>query len=524
MSTDRYKLAKEIVDAVLSTAPHQRQEILHQKCGDDQQLKSEVESYLEYCDQTADFMTPPLEGAAVRALFQAANTSLVGERIGSYQLGEMLASGGMGTVYKAFRADNQFEKQVAIKLIRKEIATDQMQHQFLRERQMLAHLEHPHIARLYDGGVTEEGLPYLVMEYIDGQPITEYCDEHRLTVEQRLQLFLQVCSAVQYAHQNLIIHGDLKPGNILATSEGTPKLVDFGVALLLEEGSSDQAGERSAVSDQLSTPQYASPEQVRCETMSTVSDVYSLGVILYELLCGRRPYSISRRTSHAERKRIVCQQEVEAPSAACSRVDDLHQPDGGIPAAEEAMSQARETTIKDLRSLLKGDLDAVVLKALRKNPEQRYISVEQLSEDLRRYLAGFPVAACQDTLKYRSIKYLRRNKGRVIASTLIVILLFSGIVGTGWLSLQVNDAEVEVSLLTDSLGVERVASRRQRIINENLTIKTVLEEEIARELSRIWADLSKVSNLPAQDEILQRYARETDQKFKQHPGVQAALQ
>jgi serine/threonine-protein kinase len=321
----------------------------------------------------------------------------------------------MGSVYLARRDDGLYERDVAIKILRSGLESTGALHRFLAERQILARLEHPGIARLYDGGRTPDGRPFLVMELVDGLPLDEYCDRHRLSVERRLDLFLRICAAVQHAHQNLLVHRDLKPANILVTAAGEPKLLDFGIAKRLgpESGAGDRTVTRTGL--RVMTPSYASPEQVRGEAITTASDVYSLGVLLYELLAGRGPYRVENGLPH-EVERAICDEEPERPSQALFRP-----PRGaGDPSAEE-IAEARGTRPQALRRQLRGDLDTIVLKALRKEPQRRYGSAAQLAEDLERHLRDLPVVARPDSLLYRTRKLLRRR--RVAAAAVLVAAL-----------------------------------------------------------------------------------------------------
>src|SRR5262249_25625550 len=288
----------------------------------------------------------------------------------------------MGAVYEADRDDEQFRQQVAIKIIKRGMDTDFVRDRFLRERQILATLDHPHIARLFDGGATEDGRPYFVMEFVDGEPITDYCRRRELPLDEKLKLFRDVCSAVQHAHQKLVVHRDLKPSNILVTADGTPKLLDFGIAKLLAPDTGE-AVTRTETAIRLMTPDYASPEQVRGGAITTATDVYSLGVSLYELLTGRRPYQFETY-SPLEIERAICDPEPPPPSDAARR-----QPGTSLKLARQ----------------LAGDLDNIVLMAMRKKPDRRYQSVEQFSADLLRFGAGLPVAARPDSFVYRTGKF-----------------------------------------------------------------------------------------------------------------------
>jgi serine/threonine protein kinase/predicted negative regulator of RcsB-dependent stress response len=345
--------------------------------------------------------------------------SIAGRHIGPYQVVRELGHGGMGAVYLAVRADDQFKQQVAIKLIKRGMDTDFIISRFRHERQILASFHHPYIAGLLDGGSTEDGLPYFVMEYIEGHPINTYCENHRLAITERLKLFRQVCAAVHYAHQNLVIHRDLKPGNLLVTEDGTPKLMDFGIAKILSPTLAATTIQDTAPFLRLMTPEYASPEQARGEPITTASDVYTLGVVLYELLTGHRPYQFKNRLPD-EIAHTISETQPSYPSAVVSRAETATMHDGQIKVYDRQFVTRRRQ--------LAGDLDNIVLMAMRKEPQRRYSSVEQFSEDLRRHLEGLPVIARKDTLWYRASKFVSRHKAGVAAAALIVLSLVGGIV------------------------------------------------------------------------------------------------
>jgi non-specific serine/threonine protein kinase/serine/threonine-protein kinase len=359
-------------------------------------------------------------------------------RLGPYRLIREIGHGGMGTVYLGVRDDDAFQKRVAIKVLRRGMDTDSIVRRFRHERQILASLEHPFIASLLDGGSTSDGRPYFAMEYVEGQPIVDYCDTRRLDTPARLALFRHVCTAVQYAHQNLVIHRDIKPANVLVMADGTPKLLDFGIAKLLNPELGGQTLAPTAPGLQLMTPEYASPEQVRGEAVTTASDVYSLGVLLYELLAGRLPYRLTSR-SQADIVRIVCESEPIRPSTAITLIDRDpagEAPPTGEPVVEsgEATKRGRRVTVDAdrLRRQLAGDLDTIVLKALSKEPQRRYASVDQFAEDVRRHLAGLPVMARKDTWGYRTTKFVRRNRAIVGAGVITFAVLVAGVIATTW--------------------------------------------------------------------------------------------
>jgi non-specific serine/threonine protein kinase/serine/threonine-protein kinase len=424
---ERYQQLKELFQAALECAPAQRAAFLDQACAEDAALRAELESLLAHCERSAGFLETPASPAGLIS----DETVTVGRRIGPYRILRELGRGGMGAVWLAVRDDEQYQKQVAIKLIRGGAGSDFIVSRFRQERQILAQLTHPHIAGLLDGGATEEGWPYLVMEYVDGQPIDEYCDAHKLATAERLKLFRQVCAAVHYAHQHLVVHRDIKPGNILVTADGVPKLLDFGIAKLLATETTTTGNQTLTVMRML-TPDYASPEQALGQPVTTASDVYSLGVLLYELLTGHRPYRVK---SHApqELARIICEQEPLRPSTAVSRVEEIHHTDGSTGRlTPEMVSATREGQPEKLRRRLAGDLDNIVLMALRKEPPRRYSSVEQFSEDLRRHLAGLPVSARPRTAGYRAAKFIRRHRAGVAATALIALSLVAGMIATVW--------------------------------------------------------------------------------------------
>ncbi|MGH8263013.1 MAG: serine/threonine protein kinase, partial [Steroidobacteraceae bacterium] len=402
MTPERWSQVKELFYAALDLPRDDQPSFLDRQCAGDAALRADLNSLLDAHHQPGPFLDKPATASALGALADAPGQQWIGRRIGPYQIVELVGSGGMGEVYKAVRVDEQFQQQVAIKLVRGGYDTQQVLARFKSERQILATLEHPNIARLLDGGATEGGLPYLVMELIDGERIDQYCERHRLSTRDRVSLFRDVCAAVSYAHQRLVVHCDLKPGNMLVTAEGTVKLLDFGVAKLLSLAPRAATEERTVTLMRALTPEFASPEQVRGEATTTASDVYSLGVVLYRLLTGRSPYRSTGTLPH-EIIRDVCDTEPERPSAALQANVEL-----------------------------RGDLDNITLMALRKEPDRRYASVEQFSEDLRRYLRGLPVLARGDQFAYRAGKFITRNKIAIVAGVLVFISLVGGLAATLW--------------------------------------------------------------------------------------------
>ncbi|MFN2542022.1 MAG: protein kinase [Chthoniobacterales bacterium] len=406
LTAERWQRIKEIVaEALEEKSPTARAALIKERCGDDAELLREVESLL---DQTTGSFENFADNAT-ESLRRQMSILAPDARVGAYRILREIGRGGMGAVYLAERADGAFEKDVAIKVLKRGTDTDEVLRRFGSERQILARLAHPNIAGLLDAGTTADGLPYFVMEYVAGIPIVRFADEHQHSIKERLGLFRSVCSAVSYAHQHLVIHRDLKPSNVLVTADGEVKLLDFGIAKLLDES----APEMTLTLQRRMTPEYASPEQVRGEPVTTVSDVYSLGVLLYELLTGTRPYKLKTR-SPEEISKAIREQEPERPST--------------VVAGGDGNSQIQNPASKALR----GDLDNIILKALRKEPERRYGSVDQLSADLRRYFEGLPIRARKDTVGYRVAKFVGRHKAGVAAVASIVIALIAGMVATAW--------------------------------------------------------------------------------------------
>jgi non-specific serine/threonine protein kinase/serine/threonine-protein kinase len=431
MEHERLKQIEDLYHAALEQDTETRADFVDLACGGDASLRQEVESLIKCEARAQSFIESPALEVAAGLLARDRDRTRVGSRIGAYEVVGQIGEGGMGSVLRAIRADDQYQQQVAIKLVKPGSGTDSIVNRFLAERQILASLDHPNIARLFDGGVTEEGLPYFVMEYIEGLPIDDYSDTHKLSTIERLKLFRSVCAAVNYAHQKLVVHRDIKPTNILVTADGTPKLLDFGIAKLLDPDASANIANPSSTTQHFMTPGYASPEQVRGEPITTSSDLYSLGVLLYELLTGHRPYSFQSGAPQ-EIARVICEQEPERPSTAISRVEDVTDTNGviRITLTPESVSRTREGQIDKLRRRLAGDVDMIVLRAMRKEPSRRYGSVEQFSEDIRSHLDGLPVIARNDTISYRAGKFIKRHKAAVIAATLIIITLIGGIVAT----------------------------------------------------------------------------------------------
>jgi len=423
MTPERWQQVRQVFNQVLSLEAAERSSYLDKACASDPELRREVGSLLLAEDQAGSrFLNTPVVQVASEPPGAERLPSRVGRRVGAYTILEEIGHGGMGEVYRAVRADGEFNQEVAIKLVRGGHDSSSVLDRFRNERQILAGLDHPNIARLFDGGTTEEGVPYLVMELVDGDTIDSYCDAHKLNVTHRLELFRRVCAAVEYAHQRLVIHRDLKPGNILVTKDGVPKLLDFGIAKIFDPS----IGTETTVARPM-TPEYASPEQIRGESITTATDVYSLGVVLYQLLTGRSPYRVQTRTPH-ELSQAITQAEPDRPSAAVLRPARSPGEGESPQPTPEQVSASREGSPAKLLRRLSGDIDNIVLKALRKEPQRRYVSVEQFGEDICRHLTGMPVSARKDLWSYRAGKFVQRHKAGVAVVALILIMLLAGAV------------------------------------------------------------------------------------------------
>ncbi|HEV7508301.1 MAG TPA: serine/threonine-protein kinase [Thermoanaerobaculia bacterium] len=489
MDAVRWHEVDRVFAAVLERPPAERPEVLDAACAGDPELQREVEQLLAADERIGSFLELP-----AGELLGLVPPGGDGGRVGPYRLLRRLGSGGMGTVYLARRDDEQYERLVAVKVLRWGLDTPEARLQFLAERQILARLEHPNIARLYDGGTTEEGQPYLVMELVEGLHVDRFCDLQRLTVDRRLQLFRRICAAVQYAHQNLLVHRDLKPANILVTAEGEPKLLDFGIAKRLEKEDRDGGecggpGGAGAECDgiltlaglRIMTPLYASPEQVQGNTITTASDVYSLGVLLYELLTGRLPYRLESGLDRAVAAAIA-EQEPQPPSRA---LREPQPPEALEEPPPEAVAAARCTTPRALARKLRGDLDPIVLLALHKDPQRRYASAALLAEDLERHLAHRPVAARPHTPLYLAGKMVRRNRTTTAAAALVVLLgiglLVSFVVQERQVARERDKARYTLAFLVDTFKQADPYARGARLTREE-----ILDEgasRVARELT-----------------------------------------
>jgi non-specific serine/threonine protein kinase/serine/threonine-protein kinase len=480
---------KEVFLAALARPAEQRGAFLDEACGGDDELRRDVDSLLAAHDEAGGFLSTPI-GLDTDGGVEAGTPGTPPERVGPYRILDTIAHGGMGTVYRAVRDDDAFRKTVALKLVRSGRRSDYFERRFRQEREILARLEHPNIATVLDGGTSEDGQPYLVMEYVEGQPITHFCAARGLGIRDRLALFRTVCGAVQYAHQNLVVHRDIKPANVLVDGRGVPKLLDFGIARLLASGVDPDLAPTATVLPMM-TPEYASPEQVKGQPVTTVSDVYALGILLYELLAGRRPYEVQTESLEAI-VRVICETEPRAPSAAAHGLT--------LPSASQ----------------LRGDLDTIVLKALRKEPERRYRTAHDLSDDVRRHLEGLPVTARADTIRYRTGKFVLRHRMAVAAGALLVLSLVAGVTTTLWQARRAQRRFDEARRLIHTVifdiqpkmgAISGTTALRKDLIESTLQYLEALTRDagdnpaLLRELASSYVQLARVQGLQGEANV-----------------------
>ncbi|MEM7084180.1 MAG: serine/threonine-protein kinase [Pseudomonadota bacterium] len=410
ISTERWARIQSVFDAAMDLSPGERTAYVATECEGDDALRNQIEALMLAANTDEDVVGDLLQSAAF-SLFD--DSSRLGTTIGPFKLIRAIGEGGMGVVFLAQRDDHEFVQDVAIKVLHKGIVSEDTQQRFLAERQILADLNHPNIARLLDGGQTEDGLPYIVMEHIDGEPLVDYCNHHNLPLRARLALFQQVCSAVAEAHRSLIVHRDIKSNNILVGSDGTPKLLDFGIAKVLRNQLGELDLAKTHFHDRLLTPDSASPEQITGETITTATDIYSLGILLYELLAGCRPFRLADSTV-GEMERTICHELPMPPSEALGQILDESKAEWAVVASR------RGTTPNRLAARLRGELDSIVLMAIKKEPRRRYLSAKDFSDDISRYLDGEPVKAIRDSRGYRAMKFISRNRLAVSVATAFV--------------------------------------------------------------------------------------------------------
>ena len=495
----RWTALQPIVDGALDLPRDERAAYLARVCAGDHELHAEAASFLAACDAADGWLEEPATPLAAAVLSRLdtgeppddSDGSHAGERVGPYRLVRQLGRGGMGVVFLAERDDAQYRKRVALKLALDgtwRTGDDHLVRTLVEERQILASLEHPNIARLLEGGLTEEGRPWFAMEYVDGTPIDGYCNEHRLDIDARLALFCAVCDAVAYAHRNLVVHRDIKPSNILVTADGTVKLLDFGIAKLLEAVDADAA---PATAWRALTPEYASPEQLSGARVSTASDVFSLGVLLYRLLTGSHPHAVTAQQPQHEAARAILERAAPLPSVTAQ-----------ASAERGTVAAARATTAARLQRRLRGDLDTIALAALQKEPERRYSNAERLAADIRRHLNGEPVEARPDSRLYRAGRFIRRHRTAVLGAAAFVL-----------------------TLLTFSI-VTAVQSTRIRAQAEQLAVERDKARRVSDFMVELFRDADPIYGRGAETtmrEVLQSGVARAEQEFGAHPQVHAEL-
>ena len=486
MKQDRLNKIRELFDKASNLNAVEREVFLNQECANELELKKEILSLLDSLENTKDFLEEAL--TIVEQNKNNFTDPYINKQIGNYLIDGEAGVGGMGIVYTGRRNDKEFEQKVAIKILKHGITSEYLLKRFQIERQTLANLQHQNIARLLDGGRTIDGLPYLVMEFIDGIPITDFCHQKKLSLEEKLKLFREVCTAVQYAHQNLIVHRDLKPGNILVTKDGIPKLLDFGIAKLIDEELVDNNEDLTRTGVWHLTPEYASPEQIKGEKITTASDIYSLGVLLYQILTGYQPYKISNNSPAAISK-IITEEIIQKPS-------------------EKVKDKSREHAESNLflndkiSNQLKGDLDNIVSKAMHKDPARRYVSVEQFSEDIRRHLSGLPVIAQKDTAGYRLSKFIQRHKVGFISSVGFIVFLIINLIAIIW----------QANIAANERDKAKLEAQKVETVNKFLLdmLSSVDPTEIGRDV-KVY-------------DVLRKSALGVEKGFKDQPGIEASIQ
>jgi serine/threonine-protein kinase len=494
MDAARWQHIESICFDALDRSPDTRNAFVAEQCGSDANLRREVTSLLSQIESDPSFLERPivdLSNPDDRHLSDS-TPATVPESIGGYRILRQLGRGGMGEVYSGLHQVEDVQQTVAIKVVRHGNDTDDVLHRFRLERRILAGLNHPNIARLLDAGATEDGRPYFVMEHVEGRPINVYCDETRASIDRRLELFLTICEAVQHAHQNLVVHRDLKPSNILVTESGVPKLLDFGIGKVLDDSDSFGPSVETRTNVRMLTPEYAAPEQVVGTPVTTATDVYALGVLLYEILTGRHPY-VAGGESLREIERIVLNVEPRAPSESLTGAA-VTTAGGGVQPSSAGASPLSATDLSQLRRRLSGDLDNIVLKALRKEPERRYPSAAALGDDIRKHLRGLPVSARPDTFGYRARKFVRRHAGGVAAVAAVAAALIVTTVVTLVQSGRVTREAARVALERDkALEVQGFlmemfgAAGANVAVGDTVTARQLLDRQAAL-LEETYAD------------------------------------
>jgi tetratricopeptide (TPR) repeat protein len=457
-----WRRIEEVFLSALEQPPQEREKFVVHECEGDEPLRLEVLAMLRSHEETGDFLETPAYQANAELLAVRSGALKIGEQIGDYRILSLLGEGGMGEVYLA--EDLSLGRKVALKLVRPGFGGANLLRQFQREERILAGLTHPNIARLYGGAVTPNGVPYFAMEFVEGDRLDAFCDHGQLSIRERLELFRKICAAVSYAHRHLVIHRDLKPANIRVGADGEPKLLDFGIAKLLDDENAAPPEQTVTLSGAM-TPDYASPEQLRGEPMTTATDVYSLGVILFELLTGEKPYRTKSRTI-SEVSRAITEQEPTRPSTAAIR--------GGRNSKFEIRNS----------KFLKGDLDNIVLTAIRKEPARRYSSVGQFSEDIRRHLDGLPIVARKDTVGYRATKFIQRNRIAVSAAVMVVLAIVAGLIVSLWQAKQAR-AQRDVAQRINTFLQDVLGAAAPEVKGIDVKVSDLLNDASARAKSEL---------------------------------------
>ena len=501
---------KEIFEAAVELPAAQRAGFLSDVCSDNEKLRGDIERLIAADEAAGNFLESSPFDESIANFNQTRARNYINQKIGAYKIEREIGAGGMGTVFLAARDLGEISQQVAVKIVHQGAYSNEILRRFLIERKILAELEHSGIARLIDAGQTIEGLPFLVMEYVDGVPLDEFCRSENCSMDERLRLFRQICAAVAYAHRRLIIHRDLKPSNILVTKDGEVKLLDFGIAKLLSPTDSDAPPTATLMN--LLTPAYAAPEQIRGDSVTTATDVYSLGVILYELLTGVRPFSFGS-ANYQEIVRVICETEPPMPSSVISGQLSVISENTAENKSSKTKDQNHKTNpkskIQNPKSL-RGDLDNIILKALRKNAERRYQAVEQFGDDLERYQKGLPVSARADTFSYRAAKFFERNKLVVSAASLIILILVSGIIGIAY---QYTVANRERALAEKRFtNVKELANKVVFHYHDEIAKfsgSTALRGELAQDAVKYLDDLSadELDDVPLKLELARAYQK-----------------
>ena len=525
MKAENWKSIKDVLLQVLNLDASARRGFLD-KADISFEIRSEVESLLAFETESEDLMR--LSAMEFSKDFFGAERDrknvLIGQRVGVYEIVGELGQGGMGAVYLASRTDGKFAQRVAVKMLKRELNTERIRRNFTREKEILATLAHPNIAALLDAGTTADGVPYLVMEYVEGEPIDIFCRKNALSLNERLKLFNRVCEAVAFAHRNLIVHRDLKPSNILVTKNGAPKLLDFGISKLLAAESDD---EHAITNRGAMTPEYASPEQIKGEPVTTETDIYSLGVVLFKILTETYPYNFKNKSNGNLLKEIT-DSEPTLPSAAASIREVKKDIKGKTEISHSSVKIASPPRLPFSSSRLKGDLDNIILKSLSKEPERRYQTAEQFSADIWRFVDGLPVLARRATFSYRASKFYRRNRVSVLAGAFVLISLCAGIAVA---VSQAYAAQNQARIASDARQLAELETERAKSEEEKAQAEKEKAEKISRFMFKViayanpawYAEGAKYGGAARVIDAVEDLSGKIDAEFAGQADVQAEL-